>query len=196
MRSTSSYAAVLFLILGVLPVEVAAYDLIDLRNRSEEKDYRIGFCARKTPDTMFGLPNHAFVVFSTYDSGGNLLSLRSAGWSPQPGTMKKAATRKKVNGYFSPELQSSASQNCFTVKVNSDKFKAAESHLDSAPLSLSESEFPDLTSGKFYFSYRLLEADCISFVSNVARELGLTAPARGAALPIEYIDELYGANRP
>lgn len=174
---------------AALAIEFAT---IDRRIRSESTDYRVSFCARESPGLKI-FPTHAYVVLSRFDGTGKLLELDAVGWMPVGDTKY---TIESVLGYFKPELQTPKSQVCLPVLVNSDLYAKVKKLRKSAPLTRKDPKVEDVFQAPVYLTYRMTERDCLTFIIDVAKALGLKTPPRGTLRPIDYVPKLYAANKP
>lgn len=169
----------------------SAADLLDLRNRSENTSYEVGFCARDS-DRSSGLPGHAFVVFSEVPTTGERKFL-AVGHSPA-GKQLGTALGAPVSGFLEEETYTAATQTCLRVLVNSDQYQAA--YQMTRPVLERIGLLPPSNDRPVVMTYELLEADCVSFAASVAETLDLTVPDRSGLenLPIRFVQALKDQN--
>ncbi len=148
----------------------------DLRTQSEPNDYYLIFAGRGG-----GEVGHAFVVWVTYDRNRRFVSQEARGMHPDA---QRAYWRLAVG--VPGGLQDDARENRglarrIVVRVNKHAYDRTLR-----------------VRGQWQRgTYRLVSRDCVSFVADVARASGLTAPARTASnsLPVDYLNALWAENR-
>lgn len=155
----------LFGVLGSLVSVLAAADggvkEIDRRNASERNAYYVVFCARGG-----GLAGHAFVTLGVDDHDAQACKSRAFGLYPKEGK----GVLGSVPGDVVEEAFKSPTTHRLVVRVNSPRFETVE-----------EIRAKWRAQGE----YRLIEKDCVTFVSAVADSLGLKTPSRDDAVTPE-----------
>ena len=164
---------------------------IDFRKRSDPNNYEVSFCARESPGES-GLPGHAFVVFSYDNHQGR--SFLAIGHSPSEESLK-TALGVEVGGLLKKEKYSAIVRNCFLVKLDQESYE--KGYTLTRPtlekLGLVKQSKDNLT----YFSYKLAAQDCVTFIQDVAGEIGLKVAQREgfSNFPMRYIKKFWELNR-
>lgn len=147
---------------------------------------RVLFCARPS-DASGGGPGHAFVVFEHSDRAGKRVEFLAVGHGP----VGSKISPLPAAGQIFPENFSHAGQECVTVLVEKYTYDAIRKQVQQ------EREF-DFAGIKIPVrrNYYLLANDCVTFMSGMARYVGLAVPDRTAGLtPMAYVRALAAANR-
>jgi hypothetical protein len=148
----------------------------DLRTQST---FYVVFCSRDF------VPGHAFVLFGRDDAERSVCAVDGAwGYYPKDGTPKLAqlgrVPGKLYDEYLKPRgVPSDAAR--LIVKMDEKQYKKAEAV---------RQKWDAKT------DYKLLEQDCVSFVTEVAKSLDLKVPSGVAAKhPQVFVRELAKANK-
>jgi hypothetical protein len=176
------------------------HKVVDFRNKSDADGVvrEISFCGRPSPDTLKKLPGHAFVAFSSIEPSGKREYLAIGHTTKAPpinALLTYIGIINSVPGFLAEEKYTASKEECLVVGVNKDKFNKAIS-LAKSPL---DNFFPNLNDRPpLLLSYKLGDADCMSFMISVARLFepdGLNIPPRAATeLPLIYIRRFIDSN--
>lgn len=162
---------------------------ISIANRSEMTGkYEVGFCGRPSEK---GIPTHAFVMLTHTDPSGNI-TMKSIGHTAADKVNAVLSWfGDPAEGFLEAEKFTHQKQMCLNVGVDLDQYAKVLAHTESA---LEEFGF-DTKNTNIIRSYKLGEKDCLSYVIDIAKDLGIKTPDRGKyQLPYSYIKELVKIN--
>ncbi len=167
------------LLSGLGPVALRAADtplVKDLRARGSASSLSVVLCARP------GVPGHAMVILGKDDETKKACTIEAFGFYPTSGTKAVfGPVPGKVADEFLQGRGIGAAACRIIVRVDQPRFDKIEA-------------IRKKWAGKK--DYRLLEADCVTFTSEVAGSLGLKLPDRkDAKLPVTFIQKLYELNK-
>jgi hypothetical protein len=148
----------------------------DLRGRGSTSSLSVALCARP------GVPGHAMVILGKDDETKKVCTVQAFGYYP---TKRLKAILGSVPGKLADEfLQGSGiggSACRIIVRVDQPLFEKVEAVRKKWAAKK---------------DYKLLEADCVTFTSEVGKILGLKLPDReDAKLPVTFIKKLYELNK-
>lgn len=202
-RATTLPFVVTCLVVGCLAVTSSAavgpHKVIDLRTQTDAADahYEVGFCARPTPDAPLNLPGHAFVALSS-SIPGQARTYIAIGHTTRADLGSVFLSFIKplgpVSGHLSEETYSATKEQCLIARVDRAAYEKAVG-MTHDPLRDAGIE---TGAALVHVSYSLGAADCVAFMTSVARAVGgarLVIPTRGATeLPLQYLRRLIDAN--
>jgi hypothetical protein len=159
---------------------------IDIRTASEEDRHFLVFCARDDTATAKSMTGHTFLVLGKEDHTARKSSQIAFGLYPKKSgaaEMVKSALGP-VPGKFLDEVMNgslTASTHRLIVEVNASQYREAMRIRD---------RWADRG------EYRLLQRDCVSFIEEVAKKVGLKTPERKRfdALPERFVAEMMRIN--
>jgi len=156
--------------IGIDQTVKAAVKEVDRRNASEKNSYFVVFCSRGRSPT-----GHAFVTQGIDDSSAQQCKANAFGFYPLNGK----GVLGPVPGRIAEEALSTPTTDRLIVRVNKAQY-------DNVAKIRKRWETQQ---------YRVIERDCVAFISEVAKDLGLKLPDRDAALlPQEFVRKMLEIN--
>lgn len=152
---------------------------IDRRRRSSESVYKVAFCARGGSTV-----GHAFVAWMVYDGKTRQCRIPVGyGFYPREGVKLVSSVFGYVPGAILDEAKNPNTRlltHCLIVNVDEEVYKGSQRVIQKWKTR----------------DYNLFRNNCISFLMDVGRAVGISVPGRSATdLPADYMIRLAQANR-